>query len=672
MSDGNPPEILSDTVTRETVAPGREGQSDANLKPSSSEPSAPSPNTMRKRRREEIARKFESRKALMSTASSTRLDMSKVHSILSGPRLSWDWQGGTGGVRKQEVDDDDDSCGLIVDFHQDSRSALRTHINQAMSQMASRDISSQSVSSGPLKVRGLHSEELKEIIQSKRRLIHSQAHTQSVQEKENVENKPDTDATPLISMWQETQMVSPSDVEATQVFIREAEDCLPVINERRDKPAMIEEEEEEMILEGMEPTQIYVPENQETSGPTASSRLREMPSKASSLSIPPNSIRETDSDGDVVDAESSSEEEDVEEEVENYSKEDEEEREIKKKKVKDSHSGVSFEEWLAERNRKRKQKKSKSSKEAKGFFEAEAEESEDEELGGIMRRSVDQGSDDEGSSSSSSNDMSDLEDLVASAKDEFELLKKSGKDSSKLAKLHAQWLDERDSQLQKAIEDKDFWKRRGLRGLKGLDEDGGSADGLNRMQRKLKAKRAAYVEKFDSEGNLLAPEYMSGSESDYDSMEIDSDDFIDEFSDEENARVLNDEEIAIRKQRREREQERRKRDKEMKAEMMRRRQLLKEKLREEKLMKQKDKRELQTGLAIMSKEDQEVFKLVSRTQGVFGYTQTGGGGGITTQSTSASSSSQSTPVFSFLGPIPNVDDRKMKTRRLSAASLELE
>lgn len=445
---------------------------------------APSPNTMRKRRREEIAKKVESRKALISTACSSRLDMTKVHSILSGPRLSWDWQGGLGGTNAgPKEDEEDDSCGLIVDFHQDSRSALRTHISKAMSQMASRDISSQSTAAIPVaNARKGNSEEIKQIIQMKRRLISSQAvASQAVHEVPKPVTVPEDEELGLpvleplssnpvddeINLWQETQQVISdlidypeeeeiiAEPEATQVFVRTAvEDIIeptqvfirqsPVVD---DTPA-----EEELIID---PTQIYVPEPQ----PVASKNpvVEEKISKASSnVSIPPNSVRDGASSDDNSEEESSGEEE-----------------EEPKKEMKKSKAQMSFEEWLLDRKRRRKQRKQES-KEARSFFEAEAEESEDEELGGIVRRrpvSGESGSED----SSSGDEDSDLEDLVASAADEFALIQKgSKKDSKKLAKLHAKWMEEKDAELEKAIEDRNFWNRRQQgRGSNLLDEAAG-------------------------------------------------------------------------------------------------------------------------------------------------------------------------------------------------------
>ena len=297
------------------------------------------------------------------------------------------------------------------------------------------------------------------------------------------------------------------------------------------------------------------------------------------------------------------------------------------------------------------------------FFEAEAEESEDEELGGIMRRREDS---DAGSSSDEGDIDSDLDELVASAADEFVLEKKSGKDSKKLAKLHAKWAAERDAALEKAIEDRDFMRRKQLMNSRSLVDDGGAEGGLNRMQRKLKARRDAMVEQFDREGNLLAPEYVS-DESDYDSMEIDSDDFFDEEDEDWGDREgeLDPQEIEARKERKRRDLERRKKEMEFKMEMKKRRQQLKEKLRQERLMREKDKREIQAGLGIMNEEDREVFKMINRSQ-VFGYT---GKDGSTTQSTVASTNASS--QFSFLGAMkPNI--LIGSRRRSSATTLELE
>jgi hypothetical protein len=116
--------------------------------------------------------------------------------------------------------------------------------------------------------------------------------------------------------------------------------------------------------------------------------------------------------------------------------------------------------------------------------------------------------------------------------------------------------------------------------------------------------------------------------------------------------------------------ERRKRDFEMKAEMKNRRQVLKEKLRQERMQREKDKREIQAGLGIMTEEDRQAFKLVSRTQGVFGYTQASG---TTTQSTSASASISQSPVFSFLtGTTSQEQKPRFRSRRSSIGALELE
>jgi hypothetical protein len=580
--------------------------------------------------------------------------MTKVQSILSGPRLSWDWKGGSG--KKPEGDgEEDDSCGLIVDFHQDSRSALKTHISKTMSQMASRDISSQSI---PATMPG-HQEDIRQIIQMKRRLMSSQAvqlnKSSQIIENEDVD-EPKEDLPELepisssqqadfIHAWQETQLPAPTvsqsePLESTQVFVR--------LSSPKAATTDFASVEEEIEMDDVGSTQVYIPPTAPVSKPVNSSRqLKPQVSKASSaISIPPNSVPEKS------DSEQSEE-----------SDESEEEPVVRKKlSVTDE---ASFEQWLAERKRRQKlRKKRRASDNAKMFVEAEAEESEDEELGGIMRRTK-KSDDDENSSDDSDEDSSDLEDLVASARDEFELLRRGGGDGSKLAKLHAKWLEEKDEQLQKAIEEKDFWRRK-RSGLGALD-DGSNGDGLNRMQRKLKARRDALVQQFDSEGNPLAPE-MGSDDSDYDSMEIDSDDFFDEFSDDEGQReVLDEHELAARKERKQRELERRKKDKELRLEMQQRRQMLKAKLREERMLKEKDKREIQAGLGIMAEEDREAFKLVQRTQGGFGYTQSG----ITTQSTSASVSSQATPVFSFL-KATDLKPVLIKSRRSSIASLELE
>jgi hypothetical protein len=256
-----------------------------------------------------------------------------------------------------------------------------------------------------------------------------------------------------------------------------------------------------------------------------------------------------------------------------------------------------------------------------------------------------------------------LEDLVASAADEFVLEKKSGRDSKKLAKMHAKWAEERDAALEKAIEDREFLRRKQLGDRSMLDD--GVESGLNRMQRKLKAKRDAMVEQFDREGNLLAPEYVS--DSDYDSMDIDSDDFADEDEEDGERGELDPEEVEARKERKLREMERRKKETEFKLEMKKRRQLLKEKLRQERLMREKDKREIQAGVGIMNEEDREVFKLVNRSQ-VFGYTAGGKEGGATQSTVASTVSSQ----FSFLGAGQSKQTSSGRRRSSIAASLELE
>ncbi|TEB20198.1 hypothetical protein C9890_0095 [Perkinsus sp. BL_2016] len=544
---------------------------------------APSPNTLRKRRREAIAKKVESRKALMTTASSSRLDMSKVHSILSGPRLSWDWQS-AGGNKNDAEGEEDDSCGLIVDFHQDSRSALRTHISKAMSQMASKEISSQSIPSS-LGTMRTNSEDIKQIIQMKRNLIASQAtqltrQVSSPGSSQVVDNKDEEPpALEPIHPWQETQMPA-----ATQIFIQVES---PIQN-RNDTVI-----EEEIDMDDIGFTQVYCPEDDCAPSPAVEKTqvyvplkpesvhhetkaagvrtLKAQVSKASStISIPPNDEQEEIGSDVSSDGTPSPRR--------------------KEPKTKSSADELSFEEWLeARKNRKRAVKKQ--SKEARSFFEAEAEESEDEEFGGIIRRG-ERGDESGGTSSSDDDGDSDLEDLVASARDEFDLLKQSGKDSNKLAKLHAKWIEEKDAELEKAIENQDFWKKKRT-GLGSVD-DGTDVSLMNRMQRKLKAKHQAFVQQYDAEGNPLAPEYAS-DESDYDSMEIDSDEFYDDEISGDDERELDPQELALRQERREREKERRRRDLLLKMEMDKRRQLLKAKLRAERLNREKDKREIQAG-----------------------------------------------------------------------------
>ncbi len=647
-----------------------------------------SPNAMRKRRREEIARKVQSRKALITAANATHLDMTKVHSILSGPRLSWDWNGKSTGNRLGDGDDDDDSCGLVVDFHQDSRSALKTHISKAMSQMASKDISSQAIPATlQVKQSRTNSEDIKQIIQMKRRLIASQASQFNKEftppEEELVdeslpENLPTLEPLEVpIHPWQETQMPASADLlDSTQVFVRVSSPVAKVshgdiIEEEIDMddcagstqifiPPTVQDELQEVT----DTTQIYVPEPEPVTvgANMLTRRLNPQISKASStVSIPPNSVRDEDGPSDEAHEEAVGDESDASADDSSSSSA----ASPPQKEAKSKHE-LSFEEWLDARKRRKKALR-KQSKEARSFFEAEAEESEDEELGGIMRRGREGGSDDS-EGSSSSDDDSDLEDLVASAKDEFDLLTKTRKDTKKLAKLHAKWQEERDAELEKAIEDKNFWRKK-RSGLRGLDEDGEAAK-MSRMQRKLKAQQDAYVQQYDADGNLLAPEYVS--DSDYDSMEIDSDEFFDELSDYDrpDGEELDEQELAIRRERHAREKERRKKDMELKMEMQKRRQLLKAKLREERKMKERDKREIQAGLGIMPEEDREAFKLVSRTQGIFGYTQASASG-ITTQSTSASASTQPSPVFSFLKATEG-KAISFKTRRSSIGSLELE
>ena len=613
---------------------------------------APSPNTMRKRRHVEIAKKVEMRKALITTASSSRLDIGKVHSILSGPRLSWDasksaslsMRGGGDGDEEDEV-----GCGLIVeDFHSDSRSALRTNISKALSQMASRDINTQQISEN---CSSQVDEEIQKIIQLKKRLIRKDDSKVTVASLGSIAAELDEDGIgenlPVLEPIEEERII---DQGETQEFVHR-----PVIEEDDAmSPTQIfqrqEESEEELDMDSlaMEPTQVYIPPRLEEPELVEVARVESKSSTGSSSALPPNTVRE-----DVMD---SSVDESSEEEPEEVAIPTEIPSQIKKR------DQVEFAEWLAARKQKTKRRKEQGKDAARMFFEAEAEESEDEELGGIMRRK--RGDDSDGSSPDSSSDEvdSDLEDLVASAADEFVLEKKSGKDSRKLAKLHAKWAEERDAALEKAIEDRDFMRRK-QGGASRLMMDEGFEGGLNRMQRKLKARRDAMVEQFDREGNLLAPEYAS--DSDYDSMEIDSDDFFDEEDEEGERGEIDPAEREARQERKQRDQERRKTEMEFKMEMKKRRQMLKEKLRQERIMREKDKREIQSGVGIMNEEDREVFKMVNRSQ-VFGYT---GKEGSSTQSTVASSTVSS--QFSFLGGKPGhvaIGGR----RRSSAVALELE
>lgn len=635
-----------------------ENKNDVVEKKSANLPVAPSPNTMRKRRHFEIAKKVEMRKALITTASSSRLDIGKVHSILSGPRLSWDASKSASlSMRGGENEDEDESCGLIVeDFHADSRSALRTNISKALSQMASRDINTQQISETNSQLQA--DEEIQKIIELKKKLIRKEskipvATLRSVeadlaQDDEEEDYGGIGENLPVLEPIEEEKVV---DNEATQDYVHR-----PVIAEDDAmSPTQIfqrqDESEEELDMDSlaMKPTQVYLPPSREE-GVENVGRIESKSSIGSSRSsaLPPNTVREDIAESSVEESEEEEEEMEIPTEVPSQ---------IKKR------DQLEFARWLAARkDQKKKRRKEKGKDEARMFFEAEAEESEDEELGGIMRRK--RGDDSDGSSPDSSSDEldSDLEDLVASAADEFVLEKKSGKDSRKLAKLHAKWAEERDAALEKAIEDREFMRRK-QGGASRLLMDEGVEGGLNRMQRKLKARRDAMVEQFDREGNLLAPEYAS--DSDYDSMEIDSDDFFDEDDEEERGEV-DPAELEARKERKERDQERRKKEMEFKLEMKKRRQLLKEKLRQERIMREKDKREIQSGVGIMNEEDREVFKLVNRSQ-VFGYIA--GKDGTATQSTVASSTASS--QFSFLGGQKSnvgISGR----RRSSAVALELE
>jgi len=693
-----PPVMVSENDTTATNSPllGAPEMQSAGVAPDSlASGAAPSPNAIRKRRREEIARKVESRKQLITTASSSRLDMNRVQAILSGPRLSWDTISsstrGGGGRKDLSADNEDDSTierGLIIeDFHIDSRSALRTNISKAMSQMASRDLGCQSVlppslGSSQMTASTGNNEEVEKIIQMKRRMMASQKITAPPRAiippiSSTISAAPlDEMLPPLelinefnqseISNWQNTQMPLDSSpvitsaaaaaidrdaISPTQVFVRvdhgcqsEDEEELDMDNLARRNAAV--EPPEEWILE---PTQLYVPTTQEstTAGPSLAQKQSTTTSVASSIELPPNTMRPPD---DVVEEESS-------DESSGQSSGDESSESVaqtaaapavveRKKRIEE----MEFEEWLAERKRKKKLRK-KHANEAKSFFEAEAEESEDEELGGIMRRRRVGGDGSESNDDSDDEDGdSDLEDLVASAADEFALEKKSKKDSKRLAKMHAKWASERDDALEKAIEDRDFFRRaKRATGVDNIDTTV-SGGGLNRLQRKLKARRDALVDQFDKDGNLLAPEFID-NESDYDSMDIDSDEFIDEDWDQEGGEDeggMDASEIVARKERKERERERRKKEMEFKMEMQKRRLLLKEKLRQERLMREKDKREIQSGLGIMNEEDREVFKMINRSQ-IFGATTSqivvpGG----TAVAAKENMTTQSTAPFTFL------------------------
>jgi hypothetical protein len=413
----------------------------------------------------------------------------------------------------------------------------------------------------------------------------------------------------------------------------------------------------------VEPTQVYIPTTQESTkrAVAAEKERRAAVTQKSSSSIasnfedsflPPNTLREVEPEALSDEPNESDGNDGLKNDVSSKSSSSSSPAVVKTDAPPRSKriDEVEFEEWLAERKRRKKLRK-KRANEARSFFEAEAEESEDEELGGIMRRQ--RGGDSEndsaaGGSSDDSDEDSDLEDLVASAADEFALEKKAKKDSKKLAKMHAKWASERDAILEKAIEDRDFFRRNrratAVDGIGGDDVNGG----LNRLQRKLKARRDAMVDQFDKDGNLLAPEFVD-DESDYDSMDIDSDEFIDEdWEDDVEGGGDRPEEIAARKERKEREKERRKKEFEFKAEMAKRRALLREKLRQERLMREKDKREIQSGLGIMNEEDREVFKMINRSQ-VFGASTTGNAVGTgkpsVTQSAAATTNSSQ---FSFL------------------------
>jgi hypothetical protein len=632
----------------------------------------------KKRNLEAILRKVEERKSLIAAPNSSRVDMTKVHGILGGPRLTWDWSS-TQGARARVADDDEDNDGgLVVDCAQDTRSALKTHISRAMSQMATASVGNKSTSP----------EELQAILESKRARLGRRESQQSMpatsnmscQETQKVHQSlgltqhqyiSQNHTQEVVSEISETQVVvdvSPTQVVTSRsVFLEAHEETssnlfrvggttsptqLAEIVCDDDEPCMTATQVIHPIDRPVEHSFNPLARRQDTGDSVG---LASMPSSAAGL--PPDMIEVEDIDTFLN---SKKEEEEVDVESEDSESVVSEAPVIPK--IKSKKRQVEFEEWLAERRRLKQKRKTKSTGQSSTFIEAEAEESEDENLGSILRGRGAKSDDD--SDMSSDSDDSDLDDLVASAEDEFNLFRKQNKDSRRVARMHAKWAAERDEALEKAIEEKDFLNRKN-RTRAFTVEDGGSIDGLSRLQRKLKQKRDAYVQQFDGEGNLLAPDIAD--ESDYDSMEIDSDEFYDEFSDDGDDTNLTAEEKAAREELLAKVAERRKRDAEFKAEMNRRRTALKEKLREERIQREKDKREIQAGLTIMTEEDRETFKMINRVPQTFS--------GIVSQaSTTASTPAPAESGFSFLGTATKSFTTITSQRRRSSigGSLELE
>ncbi len=604
-----------------------------------------------KRAGAELVRKNQERRKLISAPSSKSMDMGKVHAQITGPHLSYDIS--DPGRRKADDEEDEEGGGLVVACAQDSRAALNSRIQRVMSQH----------------VVGLSSmrpvDDMEAIRQQKRSVLCRRREGVVVPAEET--QQPVSDFLPENQVIDETVVVSPTFVNPTlisQNFTQEEE----IEMEEPEPVVSVQPFSETQVLITVSQTQVVADRPVDpTIVPRTTIFRQDSTDEVMYVNLGP-SMSSVPSEEDI-DAflKSKIETEHKEEENSSPSEKSLSEKSFPEKiPLKSRKRQLEFDVWLAERKRlKLKQKlvNKKRSEKSSEFVDAEAEESEDEDLGGILRGSkISEDEESEGSSS----DEEDLDDLVASAEDEFNIYRKQAKDSKRVAKLHAKWAAERDEALERAIEEKDFMGRKKIKN-DAIYGDSTAMDGLSRLQRKLKAQRDAYVQQFDHEGNPLAPEEVD-EESDYDSMEIDSDDFFDEnelFSENENENELTAEEKAARAAKKAKDLERRKRDAAFKAEMQQRRIALKEKLRLERIQREKDKREIQAGLNIMTEEDRETFKMVSRLpQSFVGVSQA-----PTTANTPMPAEESG---FAFLGTKTVFSNTTSQRRRSSIGSLELE
>jgi hypothetical protein len=251
-------------------------------------------------------------------------------------------------------------------------------------------------------------------------------------------------------------------------------------------------------------------------------------------------------------------------------------------------------EEKALRRAERKLRQKQLRKNLRGFLEEAAEESDDEELASFTRkRRRSEDGDEDGLSDSSDSDAADLADLVASEDEERKLKGRAEKDKRKLAKLHVEWADERDKELEDRIEKGDFRKRRKMEIWGEGENEGG---GMTRRERMRRAK-------YDSNGERILS-------SDSEESEEDEEDWLTEEEDE--WKTSEDREETKRKERKKKE-------------------VIKS-ISEQKILRQKN-------LNILGLQDNEKaqYEQSVKEVNVFGV-----------EKTSAASTRNSTPFFKFL------------------------